>query len=301
MRVIEPITVTESMLLSSTVSEPDASMGETAYSGAATYNTNDLAVLNHLLYRSLIDSNTGNSPDVSPNEWLLLGSSNKFRPFYYLTNNRSTGATPYVIEVAPGQKINTIVVTGAVGVSIRVRAIRPGDIVVYDQTRDLVFRETTGWFSYWFGEFDVKDKALFQNIPPVPDAVFEVTITGTGDVGLVNLIFGLETYIGSTQYGSGDDALDFSTITRDQFGNTTLKPGRVVPTLLPPVFANKGIVPIIRRLRTRTAGRATVWIGVDDPNDAYFESHFVFGIWRRFRIDIDYPNNARIDLELENL
>ena len=107
MRVIEPITVTESMLLSSTVSEPDASMGETAYSGAATYNTNDLAVLNHLLYRSLIDSNTGNSPDVSPNEWLLLGSSNKFRPFYYLTNNRSTGATPYVIEVAPGQKINT--------------------------------------------------------------------------------------------------------------------------------------------------------------------------------------------------
>ena len=211
------------------------------------------------------------------------------------------GASPYVIEITPGVAVGAVVLTGLVGETGQVRAIRPGDVVVYDQTVGLSDRVVTDWYEYWFAPFDVRTTALFREIPPAPDVVIEITITGTGDVAVRNVVLGPDNYIGWTQYNGLDRALDFSVITRDQFANATLTPGRVVPSLKPPVYADKARVPAIRRLRDRVAATPVVWIGVDDQTDAYFDSHFVFGIWRQFDIDTDLPNHARIDLELENL
>lgn len=303
MRVVEPIVITDSLLTSSTVAEPDTSVGEATYVGATTYDTGDLVVVDHRLYRSLIDSNTGNNPPDSPNEWLELGASNRFKPFDYLTTQQSVGASPYVVEITPAQVVGGVVVTGLVADEIQVRLVRPGDDVIYDQTRALSSRSVATWSEYFTTPFDQQAVAIFMpNQPFVTDAVVEITITRTsGDVSVTNIAIGRNSYIGATEYGGGDDALDFSIITRDAFGGATLTPGRVVPTLIPPVFANKSNAPAIRRIRERTAGTPTVWIGVDDPTDAYFDSHFVFGIWRRFRIDTDFPENCRVDLELENI
>lgn len=42
-----------------------------AYNAGTTYNTDDAVLYNSLLYVSLIDSNTGNQPDISASEWTL--------------------------------------------------------------------------------------------------------------------------------------------------------------------------------------------------------------------------------------
>lgn len=46
--------------------------GVAEYDAATTYYTNSFVNFNGLLYVSLVDSNTGNTPDVSPTQWALF-------------------------------------------------------------------------------------------------------------------------------------------------------------------------------------------------------------------------------------
>ena len=43
-----------------------------AYDAGVTYNTGDIIRYDKLLYKSLVDSNTGNQPDTNTSEWQLL-------------------------------------------------------------------------------------------------------------------------------------------------------------------------------------------------------------------------------------
>jgi hypothetical protein len=45
------------------------------YNAAATYNAGERIVYNYRSYESLVSSNIGNTPDTSPNDWLLVNES----------------------------------------------------------------------------------------------------------------------------------------------------------------------------------------------------------------------------------
>ena len=70
MRVIRPVIITDAMLISSTVAEPDvapdAAADPAAYSAGTTYALADRASLaaTHRIYESLQAGNTGNSPEL---------------------------------------------------------------------------------------------------------------------------------------------------------------------------------------------------------------------------------------------
>lgn len=69
----------------------------TLYSSQTTYSTDDVVSVSGIPYKSLIDSNLGNSPSSSPSEWTALvrdGTTNIFEELYPLC----TGPPLYQIE-----------------------------------------------------------------------------------------------------------------------------------------------------------------------------------------------------------
>ena len=113
MNVIKPITMTDAMLVSSTISEPGS--GETAWSELTTYSLgNTVSIIStdsHKTYESLDNSNTNNPPATSA-KWLYTGYTNRWKMFDETRNAKSVGNSPMTIVVQPGQRISAFALIG---------------------------------------------------------------------------------------------------------------------------------------------------------------------------------------------
>lgn len=99
-----PIEIADARFISSTILEPVA--GEPAFNIGSTYSEFDqvsvVATNSHLLYESLIGTNTGNAPATSPAAWILKSYTTRFRMFEYNNGLPSTGASPLTTVIRPG-------------------------------------------------------------------------------------------------------------------------------------------------------------------------------------------------------
>lgn len=302
MKALEPITITDAILTSSTVPEPDT--GEVIYdAGDAPYSEGDVVIVDHWAYESLINTNNDVPPDQESNSsWLFLGASNRWKPFDLKRNKVSLGASPYVIEITPTERVAALALDGLVGNEVQLEVISTSMVTIYDESQNLSIRTVSNMLEYLFEPFRQLRRTAFMNLPlGQTGATYRITITGTGDVGLSALGLGPVTNLGPITYSAVDDALNFSRVTRDRDGNAVLTPGKVVPTLIPPIFADKAAVPAIRGLRSRTGGVPIFWIGLDDAEDPYYGSVFTLGFWTRFAIDLEHPDNAPLNIALESI
>ena len=76
MRIIEPITITDAILLGSNVPETDAP----AWDVGATYAADDQVIRGHAIYQAVAAS-TGHDPlaDTTSTYWVRLGATNRWR------------------------------------------------------------------------------------------------------------------------------------------------------------------------------------------------------------------------------
>ena len=75
----------------------------------------------HRRYESLAASNTGNPPAVdNGTKWLNVGPTNRWAMFDLLRNTGTSGTSPMVIVLTPGQRIDAIAAVGIVADSITV-------------------------------------------------------------------------------------------------------------------------------------------------------------------------------------
>jgi hypothetical protein len=140
------------------------------------------------------------------------------------------------------------------------------------------------------------------DLPPYVAGVVTVTFTrAAGDVTVGGLILGTSVYVGDTQYNAESDALNFSTVERDEFGNSQLIPRRTVPKTNQTLFCTKERVNRIIKVREEQNAVPALWSGLDDDTDGYFESLLILGYYRRFTVSLDHPDVAVISLELEEV
>lgn len=302
MKVLEPTTITDAILDSSTVPEPDT--GEVIYdAGDAPYSLGDRVIVDHWLYESLTADNNAVPPSQTNSaEWLFRGASNRWKPFDLKRNDTSLGDSPYVLEFIPTERIAAVALAGLVGNTVQLEIINVSAETVYDETTTISVRTVVDTLTYLFEPFRQLQKTAFLDLPMgLTGATYRITIEGTGQVGLSAIGLGPVTEIGPVQYGAVDDALNFSKVLRDRDGNATFTPGRVVPTLLSTAIADKARTPSIRALRERTPATPVFWIGLDDSQGAYYGSLFLLGAWTRFAIPIENPGHNPINIEVENI
>lgn len=302
MRVIPPLEITPAMLTSSSCAEPHAS--ETAYNAGTAYALGDTVVVaaDHATYVSLQAANTGHTPSTSPTWWEEVGPTMRWKMFDILRNTQTEDASPLTVVITPGVRLNSIALLGLVATSVTV-SMTAGGPTVYTHTEDLDTREVVDWYTYFFEEFSTRPSMALFDLPPYSNGIVTVALTNSGgDVKCGSLVLGSFEYIGAIEWDPESDALNFSTIDRDTFGNATLVQRRSIPKTQQNLKVDKTRVNRVRNLREALNAKPAVWSGLDDlDTDGYFEVLLILGIYRKFTISPANAREAAISLELEEI
>jgi hypothetical protein len=291
------------MFTSSSCAEPDLTHGEQAYSAGTTYAIGAQVVVasEHRVYESLVAGNIGNTPISSPVQWLDIGPSNKWKMMDLLRNTQTVFGTPLVVVITPGRRIDSIALFGLDADTVTI-TLTSSAVVVYSVTIDLNRRYVADWYSYFFKEFSTIPNVARFDLPPYTNAVITITISrAAGDVSCGGVVIGSQQSLGATQYNAISDALNFSTVERDAFGNSTLVPRRSVPKTNQTCFVDKLFVNDIKDVRTALNAVPAVWAGLDDETNDYYDALFILGIYKVFTINLEQPTTAMITLELEEV
>lgn len=307
MNVIPPITITDAILTSSNVAEDDYAEWDVA----TTYALADRVIVvdtnYHMIFESLQADNLGHDPldddQDAPVYWVQIGPTNRWRMFDVLRNTKTEAASPITVVLTPSQRINSIALLGLEADTVHITMTNDGE-TVYDSTTNLIERQTLNWSDYFFGEFGNQIGVAMFDLPPFTAGIITVTISRVGDVGNVacgSLVLGNFVYIGAVQYSAVSDSINFSVVDRDEFGNAELNPRRSIPKTEQTLFVNKDRVNKLLNLRDDLNAAPAVWSGLDDATDGYFNALLILGFYRQFRINLDFPTQARLDLELEEI
>ncbi len=223
----------------------------------------------HKVYESLIAGNIGN-PVTDIAKWLDKGATNKWKMFDLLRNSATTVPGSLTVVIAPGERVNSIGLRGLVANAAEVTVTSVvGGGTVYHRTLDLNTREVLDWYMYAFEPFSTKQAFALFDLPP----------QNTAEI----------------------DALNFSAITRNNFGDATLTPRPNVPKLNPVTWVEKPRVIRLLNLKNALNAVPAMWAVIDDVDDPLFEAFLLFGIYKRFSINTAPPAHAVVTLELEEV
>lgn len=303
MRVIPPQSISD--ISSSTIMEPDTDVGEVAWVSAGSYTIGDqrIRTTTHKVYEA-ISTHSGRTalPEVDTVYWFEVGPTNKWALFDLYRNTSSVIPTGgFSTSIALGKRIDAIAVLGAriTDITVQVTSVAGGGIVYGPTTFPLVSRDVQDYYDYFFMDFDYKPSILIFDIPPFIDAIVTISSTASGTISSV--VLGTSEYIGYTLKGHKNDALNFSLITRDTYGNSTLVQRRSVPKTSQTIIVKKNDLANLLRLRDQLNAAPAVWSGLDDSTEGYFEALLILGIYKNLSISIDYPEYVTCTLELEEL
>ncbi len=303
MRALPPIPVTPAILTSTTCPEPSA--GEAVWVAGTTYAIGDRVVstATHRTYESLKASNLGKDPTLAANAswWLDVGPTNRWAMFDLLRSTGTTTASPLTVVLTPGKRVDAIGIVGMMADTVTV-TVKVAGTTVYTASANLLNRPTRGWYDYFIGPFRYRQEFARFDLPPYSGAVITITLTkATGNVTCGGGGMGSSGYLGRTLHEAESDALNFSKIDRDDFGTATLVPRRSVPRTVQTVRCRKADVDRILQLRDDLNAAPALWSGLDDQDSGYFAALLIVGVYKRFTISMDQPEDALISLELEEV
>lgn len=297
MKVLAPISVTDSMLTSSTVTETDHA--EWAAGTAYTAGQKVIRLTTHRIYEALT-STTGDTPETSPTKWLDLGATNRWKAFDQKigTSTTATGSIQWVFE--PGQTLWSIGLLELVAESVRVQVSDAIDGVVYDRTQRLTGdMSSADWFTYFFEPVRRKSFALFDDLPSYRNPTITITVSGLAgeEVGCgVCLLGQRHDFADAVRCGASAGIVDYSKKTVDDFGNIQVTE-RAFSKRASWQFlvANSDIDKMQSTLASLRATPA-LYVGSDR-----FDATLVYGFYRDFDINIEYYTHSECTIELEGL
>jgi len=281
---------------------------EAAYNAGTTYALGATVSNSNRVYESLQASNTGNATPVLPETqtdwWIDVGPTNKWSMLDASSNTQTVQASPLTVVIAPGARCNTIGVTGlaAQAITISATSVLGGGTIFSPVTQDLTIRQVVDGYSYCFEPFGTRPSVVYFEVPPFSDVIFTITISSTnGNVKCGSVIVGNYVYLGQAEYGARGDALNFSTIDRDLYGNATLIPRRSVPKTNQTLVADAIYVNKIRAARTALNAVPALWTGLDNDSSNWFDMLAVMGVYKTFEITASDFSRATVSLEIEEI
>jgi hypothetical protein len=303
MKVIPPIAIAPS---SSTVSEP--STGEVVWvPSGQPYKAGDVVIrtATHRKYECLVDHTSVSTapPESDAINWRDAGPTNKWAMFDLFSSAKTEVAGgPLVVEFAPGRRITSIGLLGMQGASARIEELVSGS-PIYDETFNLLLRNTTTWRRYFYGQFRVRENLVRFDLPMSTAATVRVTIQPTAGFARCRaVVVGMDENLGTIIDEPTSDQLSLSKVVRDEIdGTTTFTKRRNVPLTSHRVRAPAGQLNRLRELRDDLDATPALFSGVDDNEDShFFDTLLVLGFARKWSISM---RGERVisELQLEEL
>lgn len=293
MKIIDPLQIVPSMVVSS-VTETNPT-----WSGSTTYSIGNLVIYLDRTYESLINTNLNKQPDTNPTSWLDVGPSNKMAAFDRTISTPSSGTGPLVMDITPNSTVTSIAIIGLnLAQQLIVEVEDPSEGVVYSKTIQLDGSIITSWFDYFFEEFDQLRDIVLTDIPPYKNATTTITVVGSTSCSVSEVILGTVFDIGSTQYGVSFGIRDYSIKEEDDYGNIKFVQRNYARRVEPMVMIENTSLRKIDRLLTSIRAKPTVFI----PTEAEgYDPLITYGFLSDWNIEIPYPTSSLLRLDIKGL
>ena len=225
MKVISPITVTNAILTASNVTENDHSEWDIS----TTYDADDYVIVigtTHKIYQSAQGSNLGNDPTTDDGTWWTeISATNRWKAFDQKIADQVSKSGTITYSITPASIVTGIGFLGLSAAEVRVQVYDTNPTEIYDETVNLIDDSgIVSWFTYFtFDAADYDTEALFVDIPAYAGYQIDITIgDGTGTAKVGQIIPGKVQTLGEQIDGTSIGIEDFSTKSRDDFGNAIL-------------------------------------------------------------------------------
>lgn len=293
MKIINPIVITPSMVVSNVVEIYPA------WSSATSYSKGDRVVYNLKIYESLTNTNLNKTPDTSPTDWLVVGPSNCCAAFDTSYSTQTVSSAPIEFQITPNIIFNSAAVLNidiASELTIQLESATEG--IVYSKTVSLDGSILTDWYDYFFAPFDQKMDVVFTDIPPYRTGTLTITLDGIGDLKVGTIILGNVLELGNTQYGLSFGIKDYSVKQEDEFGNTLFVERNYARRIEPTVFIRNTDLRKIDRLLTEVRAKPTVFIPTEEEG---YDTLITYGFLADWNIEIPYPADSLLRMDIKGL
>jgi hypothetical protein len=249
-------------------------------------------------------SSASNAPAAYPDEnayWTDLGAVNRYRMFHLERNNQTEGASPLVVEVTPGARFGGVAISRAEADDVQIE-VYDGATSIYDETYDLIDRTVLGWADYFYQPFRQIQNFIVMDLPVLTTAKLKLTFTkATGNVKVGPTVIGMPYKLGGTQYKARARGQNFTSVERAFDGTAKITHRRSIPKTSQTVVIDKINLDKARELINELNGVVTVWAGLSNPLDGYFNSIFIIGFYRDTEFSLDHPEICYLNIELEGI
>lgn len=301
MKVIRPLTITDALLISSSVAEPAAG-DPAAWNAATVYAIGDRVhrLTTHRVYKRLVAGTTGTAPESDATNWADDGSTLRWAMFDQEVNTQTSAASSLSVTLAPGVVVNSLALIELLGASATITVTDgAGGPVVYSKTVGLNGPTVADWYSYFFDPYSQRGTLIVTDLPLYAAARITVTITGTGTVKCGGCIVGTVYDLGDTQYGVSAGIRDYSRKETDPVtGVVSLEKRKFAKLLRAQFRLAAGAVSAVHKVLSDLRATPCVWIGEDSGN---YDPLVVFGWYRDFALTVDFPTASIYSLEVEGM
>lgn len=299
LKVIPPLTITDSRLTSSNVAETDYA----AWSSATTYSLGQrvIVVSTHKVYESLQNSNLNKDPTLASNAtwWIEVSPTNRWKMFDISNTTQTTNADSIVVTITPGQVVNSVSLMNLEGISIRVKVTDPLEGVVYDKTVSLNNNGAiNNWYNYFFSPISKKKSVVITDMPSYGTAIIEITVTNTGRTAKCGVCtLGQINYLGEgINLGATVGIQDYSRKEKNDFGDYVVVQRNYAKRAKYTMAVLNEQIDALQNLLADLRTTACVWIGDDN-----YESTMIYGFYKDFDIVISNHIVSDCNIEIEGL
>ena len=296
LKCLKPLTITDSILTASNVTEDDYP----AWVSGTTYALGDFVIRTstHKVYRRLIAGSGTTTPESDTTNWMEYGPTNRWKSFDLSNTTATTKTGNITYTLTPGTVVSSVAFVNVTATSISVTMTDLVDGTIYDKTVSMQAPpKDSSWYSYFFDEIGAKTFALFDGLPSYRAASIEIEIAAasTASVGVILIGTMVDTGIGPLA-GASLSISDYSRKERDEFGNYVLvRRGWAKKATYDTILENSRLDSVAATLSDIRAVPC-LWIG-----SHLYESSILYGIYKDFNITIAYPEHSQVTFELEGL
>lgn len=305
------------VLIDSNIAE-DATHAE--WDGATAYVTGNIVKVTaeHKLYEAIVGSTNVFPPDNLGAEWIEIGATNRWRAFDRFVQSQTIAddSDGIIYEFQINSLTTAVALFNLSAQNVTITVSPPGagdwdDAAPTDDpdyvppidfaTRWVDLFDSSGlvdWFSYFFAETDARSELLVSGLPGFVGGTMTIAITGGAAPAVGEIAAGKLENIGATAWGGRIEALDFSRVDEDPFGNITiLRRNSAKRIEFPVMWASSDTARIDRVLDNIRSEPAVFTATICDENFGFF----AYGFYQTYDINVAGPSLSYATIEVRTL
>ena len=297
MRVIKSVVTTDAILTSSNIPEDEYP----AWVSGTSYTALDKVIYEHKIYERIVTGAGTTTPDLDQINWFDAGYTNRYRMFDNIISSVSSRTGGIEFTLTPNQVINGIALLNVNASTVRVVMNDPIEGVVYDRTKELRSSSNViDYYSYFFApliNLGDLDTAIFLDLPNKPTATITVYVSsGVGLVEVGEVVYGVQSVVGRTNYGTAIGITSYSRKDTDEFGKVTVIKRKNSKYADYDIDIDNTNLAFVQRLFQDIDSVPCVFIG--NPE---MEELIVYGFYKDFKATISFPTVSKCTLRVEGL